>query len=97
MDPRTGTYALVGGEDYRRSRLDSNLGARTFPGAVCVNRRRERLNSAGSRRAGEGDARWRPASVAQRRRAEEVRSGITGRVRQRASHRGPDQRPERPG
>ena len=31
MDPRTGTYALVGGEDYRRSRLDSNWALERFP------------------------------------------------------------------
>jgi hypothetical protein len=36
MDPRTRDYALVGGEDYRRRRLDAAWALERFPGAAAA-------------------------------------------------------------
>jgi len=36
MDPRTRDYALVGGEDYRRRRLDAAWALKRFPADICV-------------------------------------------------------------
>lgn len=41
MDPRTGDYALVGGEDYRRLRLDARWALERFPDSL------ERARTAG--------------------------------------------------
>ncbi len=38
MDPRTRTYALVGGEDYRRSPLDADWALGLFPADIGIAR-----------------------------------------------------------
>ena len=43
-----GTYALVGGEDYRRSPLDAAWALERFPRAVCVNASTQRLTARGA-------------------------------------------------
>jgi len=75
MDPRTGDYALVGGEDYRRRRLDAQWGARALSGRA---RPRRHVTLRPIRRRGDGACSGSPPGC--RRRGPSRRG--TGRVAQ---------------
>ena len=93
MDPRTRTYALVGGEDYRRRPLDAAWALERFP-AQRVGADAAHPVAGGRDRIAHGDHGERRRAE---ERAEEVRRRIAEHVREPAAERRPDQRAGGPG
>ena len=98
MDPRTRTYALVGGKDYRRRPLDAAWALERFEPSV----ESARAADPGSGSAQTGSPRPnaphdQPKRRRAERRAEEVRRGIPEEIGEPTADRRPGEGADRPG